>query len=958
MELAFGCESISEEPLAQNPPATRIDELRLRWTQLREQGETPSPVELAGDTPELADELAQWITAMGAEEAAIATKPVPGDDPTSILEPSTSEAIRDSSYATDRFTAVSHLVAPQFHARGGLGEVLVARQQELDRPVALKRILSGHIHEASRRRFLREAVITAQLQHPGIVPIHGLGENEDGPFYTMPFIRGETLQVAIERFHHDESLRRDSGRRGLELRGLLQRFITICETIAYAHDQRVVHRDLKPANIMLGPYGETIVMDWGLAKRFQGDGSDLEHDTEGASPSPGPSPDDLTAVGAVLGTPQFMSPEQALGRPTSPSSDLYSLGVILYAILTGKSPYRKPPGPDQLQVVRAAELVPPRQRDPDLPRALEAICLKAMAARPEQRYLTPRALAEDLAKWLADEPVSAYRQGYSARLARWARRHRAGVQAATVALVVIAVLATTAAVRIDQARRGEQAALVRVTSSLAAERAAKAEAEANLTLAHRAVDDYFTKISENSLLKRQDAAEVRDLRPLRKELLEVALEYYNRLITRRSSDPSLRSEQAAAYTRVGRINGEIGSKDAALEAYRHALAIRTDLAALDPDNNALARERAASGIPVAEMLTDIGRAAEALAEYTRSQELLERLVDANPSDVEMQSALMRVHNGEGLVLRALGRSEEALAAFERGRAAVQRLADAGAADSEDRSRLATAHGNIGLFLGELGRIDEAVAAMEKSRSIYQALVDANPTTSRYQNDLGATDNNLGLLLSGAGRHTEALAALVRGREILERLVKAHPSVTMYRRDLATNYINSGNAYSATNHPTEALTEFEHARTILQPLIEADPADVENRRNLAAILFNIGDALRETRRIAEARAPGEQACTILAAMPDRSPFDEFVRACAHNLCADLLDKHSGPPSASDRARREDHVAEAMDALRRAIAGGYRAVDPKNFSALQSRNDFQNMMLDLAFPEWPFAGKPNP
>jgi eukaryotic-like serine/threonine-protein kinase len=946
----------SPEPLEQNPTDTRIDELRLRWTQLRARGETLSPAELAGDTPELVDELAQWIAATGAEESAIASTSVQGDDPTATKQPSTSETMRGTSYPADCFTAVSHLVEARFHARGGLGEVLVARQQELDRSVALKRILPGQIHDASRRRFLREAVITAQLQHPGIVPIHDLGEDECGPFYTMPFVRGETLQVAIERFHRDQALRRDPGRRGLELRGLLQRFITICETIAYAHDQGVVHRDLKPSNIMLGPYGETLVMDWGLAKRYQGDGSDTEHDAD--VPSPSPSPNDLTALGAVLGTPQFMSPEQALGRPTSPSSDLYSLGVILYAILIGKSPYAVPPGPDRLQLVREAALVPPRQRDPSLSRALQAICLKAMAARPEDRYMTPRALAEDLAKWLADEPVSAYRQGYSARLARWARRHRAGVQAATVALVVVAVLATTAAVRIDQARRGEQAALVRVTASLAAERAAKAEAEANLTLARQAVDDYFTKISENSLLKRQDAAEVRDLRPLRKELLEVALEYYNRLITRRSSDPSLRSEQAAAYTRVGRINGEIGSKDAALEAYRHALVIRTDLAALHPDDNALARQRAASGIPVAEMLTDIGRTGEALAEYTRSQELLQRLVDADPSDIETQSELMRVHNGEGLVLRALGRSEDALAAFERGRAAVQRLADAGAADSEDRSRLATAHSNIGLFLGELGRIDQAVAAMDKCRSIYQALVDANPTASRYQNDLGATDNNLGLLLSGAGRHTEALAALVRGREVLERLVRAHPSVTTYHRDLATNYINSGNAYSATNRPTEALAEFERARTILQPLIEADPADVENRRNLAATLFNIGDALRETRRIAEARGPAEQACTVLAAMADRSPFDEFVRACAHDLCADLLDKQSGSPSASDRARREDHVAKAMDALRRAIAGGYRAVDPKNFSVLQSRNDFQNMMLDLAFPEWPFAGKLNP
>src|SRR5262249_2382867 len=151
----------------------------------------------------------------------------------------------------------------------------------------------------------REAAITARLQHPGIVPIYGLGQDEDGPFYTMPFLQGQTLQQAIEAFHGDESLRRDRGQRSLKLRGLLQRFITVCNTVAYAHDQGIVHRDLKPANIMLGPYGETLVLDWGLAKPFGVDDSTAEF--EGEAPSPSPSPEALTATGTILGTPQYMS---------------------------------------------------------------------------------------------------------------------------------------------------------------------------------------------------------------------------------------------------------------------------------------------------------------------------------------------------------------------------------------------------------------------------------------------------------------------------------------------------------------------------------------------------------------------------------------------------------------------------------------------------------------------------
>src|SRR5262249_48735895 len=278
-------------------------------------------------------------------------------------------------------------------------------------------------------------------------------------------------------------------------------------------------------NIMLGPYGETLVMDWGLAKRYEGDSAETGADEQASKLNS--SLDDMTAIGAVLGTPQYMSPEQASRKPAGPASDLFSLGVILYAILTAKSPYHESPAAGPLKPMRDAALIPPREHDAGIPRPLEAICLKAMAEHPEKRYASARVLAEDVARWLADEPVSAYRERLSARLARWTRRHRASVQAAALALLVIAVLATIAAVVVDQARRREGAARAEVTRALANERAAKAEADENLGLAGRAVDDYFTKISENALLKRQDAAEVRDLRSLRKELLEVALDYYD-----------------------------------------------------------------------------------------------------------------------------------------------------------------------------------------------------------------------------------------------------------------------------------------------------------------------------------------------------------------------------------------------------------------------------------------------
>jgi eukaryotic-like serine/threonine-protein kinase len=924
----------------------RVDELLFRWQELFDQGQSASPEELCSTCPELADAL-RWRIALLRRLDRMLHGPTT-DHLDALPPPAAGAPSRSSATALAEFQDLC------FHARGGLGEVFVGCQQELDRPVALKRIRADRFHEAARMRFLREVAITARLQHPGIVPIHGLGEDQDGPFYTMPFIRGITLQAAIRNIHEDEDLRCDTGRRSLELRKLLQRFITVCDTMAYAHDQGVVHRDLKPSNVMLGHYGETLVMDWGLAKRYHADPADPGGGDE--IPGQSPSSDDMTATGAVLGTPRYMSPEQASGKPAGPASDLYSLGVILYAILTNTSPYRESPAADPLQPVREAAQVPPRARDKTIPRALEAICLKAMSARPQERHDSARALSEDLSRWLADEPVSAYREGLSARLTRWTRRHRASVQAAALALLVVAVLASTAAVVVDTARRREEAAGARVMLALANERAAKAEAQANLSLAAQAVDDYLTKISENALLKRQDAAEVRDLRSLRKELLEVALDYYNRLATRPSPEPALAAARAAAYTRVGHINDEIGSKDAALEAFRQAVAIRNELATLDPADVERRRDLASSQIDVADALAEIGRAEDALREYARSQEILDSMAGADPADAETQSELARAHNGGGIMLRTLGRSEDALAAFERARAALQRLMGAGSATAKQQSRLATAHSNIGLLLDELRRTEEAVAALEQSRAIVGRLVEADPNNSGLQNDLAVCDNNLGLVFTHTARLEDALAVLARGRPIFERLVGAHPSVTSYRRDLATNHINSGNAHAGLRHVAQALREFEQGRTILQPMVAADPSDMENRCNLAATLYNIADIQRENRKVAAAREAAESAFALLKKTGQRAPLDEFILSLAHDLSADLYDKEGRPLTDRDRAERESHVTEALGSLRRAIDGGYRNIDPNSFPALRARPEFQDLMRDLAFPEWPFATGP--
>ncbi len=401
------------------------------------------------------------------------------------------------------------------HAQGGIGKVSVAFDAELQREVALKQIKPERADDTdSRARFLREAEVTGQLEHPGIVPVYGLGIDDEGrPFYAMRFVRGTSFEEAISGFHHaDDDPRRDPEERSLALRYLLDRFIDVCQTVAYAHSRGVLHRDLKPANILLGPFNESLVVDWGLAKVFapvpggptgepQADPTPADEppsepaataavrqngagartgDIPVAAGFPRAVPEPMsgssepplgftssteTVAGTAFGTPAYMSPEQAQGQldQLGPPSDVYSLGAMLYTLLAGRPPfdYVWCDVTALLDRVRLSEFPPPRKVNPRVPRALEAVSLKAMQNRPEDRYASATELAEDIRRWQADEPVRADREPAPERLARWGRRHRP-IVAGAAALLLTAVAALSAGILLvgREQRRTEQQRLV------------------------------------------------------------------------------------------------------------------------------------------------------------------------------------------------------------------------------------------------------------------------------------------------------------------------------------------------------------------------------------------------------------------------------------------------------------------------------------------------------------------
>jgi serine/threonine-protein kinase len=396
------------------------------------------------------------------------------------------------------------------HAKGGLGEVFVAEDCELHREVALKEIQSEHAQDShSRSRFLLEAEITGGLEHPGVVPVYGLGRYDDGrPFYAMRFVKGDSLKEAIKRFHDADVAGRDASERRLALRQLIGRFIDVCNAVAYAHSRGVLHRDLKPGNVMLGKYGETLVVDWGLAKpvgRPESAGAIAEATLR---PSSG-SGVALTQMGSAIGTPAFMSPEQAAGRldQMSAASDVYSLGATLYCLLTGRAPVESKDVGAVLAAVQKGEFPPPRQIKRDVSPALEAVCLKAMALQPEARYPSPRALADDLEHWLADEPVTAYREPWVARLARWGRRHRPLVTGAA-ALLLTAVAALTVSLVVVN-REKDRAERARASEALARQRT------------RQALDEMSSQVIENWLARQRSKLE-----PAQEEFLKKALASY------------------------------------------------------------------------------------------------------------------------------------------------------------------------------------------------------------------------------------------------------------------------------------------------------------------------------------------------------------------------------------------------------------------------------------------------
>ena len=553
------------------------------------------------------------------------------------------------------------------HARGGLGAVFVALDRELNREVALKQILDRHADDPeSRSRFLVEAEVTGGLEHPGIVPVYGLGSYDDGrPFYAMRFIRGDSLKDAIAGFHDDLALKSSPGRRSLELRKLLRRFLDVCNAVDYAHSRGVLHRDLKPGNVIVGRHGETLVVDWGLAKAVGHVEAEVQTEERPITPSSlgGTA---QTEPGHALGTPAYMSPEQADGDRTrlGARSDVYSLGATLYSLLTGKAPFEGSDVAAVLRAVKEGPQTPPRQLDPAIDRALEAVCLKAMARNPEKRYASCRALADYDESCMADEPVTAYAEPASRRVGRWAEKpHRTLVTSSAVGLTLALVLLGASYRRETRLNASLAQANLEVNRRnadlLAANNATtKAEqlADSRLDRAMKAIEDYYRGVSAEAIRGGQIPPTLRD------RLLEKPQAFYEdlarELIAR--PDPSVRELRllAKGQHNLGFILSSVGRKEESLEQYEASAATSKTLVDRDPKNAAFQHSLAGTYSNLAITFRSAGKGDESIRTMRDSIRHSELAVSLDPNVALYQSGLARRFMNLAAVLVDMGQLDE------------------------------------------------------------------------------------------------------------------------------------------------------------------------------------------------------------------------------------------------------------------------------------------------------------
>lgn len=717
---------------------------------------------------------------------------------------------------------------------GGMGIVYAAEQRSPSRTVALKVIRGGQfVDDLQVRMFQREAETLARLKHPDIAAIYEAGRTDDGQHYfAMELVEGSTLAELVSRRPRELD--------AAELRFRLRLMHRIVEAVHYAHQRGVIHRDLKPSNIIVTTASDETragipgikILDFGLARITD---SDI-----GATVA--------TEVGVIKGTLPYMSPEQARGESAEIDvrTDVYALGVMLYELLTGVRPYDT--GSGLIDALRAICEEPPRPlrqawRSPiRLDADLATIVNKALSKRPDERYSSAGALAQDLDRFLTSQPILARPPSTMYQLRKLVARRKAPFAVAAAGLVLVIFFAA-----------GMSVLYARSQANLHRAQAAEAEARDNFTLARDAVDRYLTEVGESAELRAYG------LEDLRRQLLETAREFYETFTARRADSSEMRLELGHAWARLARISRVVGDHTRAQEAFGRAVSAFDAWQAERPDDEAAKVQLAGAVGDLALILADTGQIEPAEEQYRRAIALGEPLASGGDAASAAQHA--NVLDNYAQLLERAKRVDESEQTYKRSLDLRSGIVKTHPQNTRWRHQLVQGYVNLGALYARQGRLAEAEATFKSAEPVARALASSAPSEPDYQHALAAVYGNLGGVEMLLGRFGDSADAYKKELPARERLVTNHPNVLDYRLLLGSTYTNLGELEIRQKRFAEALPWLARAVETFDWVLARVPKHTTGRFYQSYTLAYQAQALHELRRFAEAVAAWERAITL-------------------------------------------------------------------------------------------------
>ena len=740
--------------------------------------------------------------------------------------------------------------------RGGMSRVYRAARadQAFEMQVAIKIVDSGLDSEDVTRRFENERQILARLDHPNITRIIDGGTTADGlPFLVMDYVEGLPIDQYCDAHALDATAR-------------LRLFQGVCSAVHYAHQHLVIHRDIKPANVLVTWEGVPRLLDFGIAKLL-------------ASVA---QPSEATRTVLRRLTPEYASPEQVRGEALTTASDVYSLGVLLYRLLCGQSPYHAPASsataleraicedqPERPSVaVERTERTPAGEGTPERLRRrlagdLDNIVLMALRKEPQRRYPSAEQFSQDIGRHLAKLPVMARADTASYRAGRFIVRHRIGV-AASAAMTMLLV-----------------AGVVGTSWQARAARAERARAQQQFNDVRRLANSFLFEF--NSSIQNLPGAT-----PARKLLVQRALEYLSKLAQQSQGDRSLQRELAEAYLKVGDLQGNpyepnLGDTPGAAESYRKALSISAGLTQADGEDAQAQRYLARSHQSLGEVLPLLGKPADGAAELRKAAELFAQLLSRTPHDHELRVLLADCYQSLGDLLghgglQNLGDRAGALESYGKAIAVFDAMAAENPGDQKARGGAAVMRIRIGDMQQAQGDLDAALENYRGALQRAEPLAAEDPKNDRFRRILALSYRKLADLETQRGEFAQALRNARNAAEINQSLAAADPENAQASANFALSLTTLADLQSKTGNPAGALDEYRQANAILERLSTAAPTNLFTRGNLADSLVATGTLLARQGRVAEARASTSRGVAIARELANRAAAtpDELSR----------------------------------------------------------------------------------